>query len=228
MYNEKLKKGLYDYREEHDACGIGFYANMDNKRSHDIIEKSLEMLRRLDHRGGVGADGITGDGAGIMTEIPFKFFDQLDEINIPGEGNYAVGLFFSKEKVKDSIHEPIFNSYFENEGFKVIGYRDVPVNTNAIAKHVADTMPYIQQVFVDIRGVEHVEKQLFLARKQIERYGEEQSLELYFTSLSKRTIVYKGWLRSDQIKELYLDLQNETFQSKLGLVHSRFSTNTFP
>ena len=89
-------------------------------------------------------------------------------------------------------------------------------------------MPYIQQVFVDIRGVEHVEKQLFLARKQIERYGEEQSLELYFTSLSKRTIVYKGWLRSDQIKELYLDLQNETFQSKLGLVHSRFSTNTFP
>ena len=228
MYNEKLKKGLYDYREEHDACGIGFYANMDNKRSHDIIEKSLEMLRRLDHRGGVGADGITGDGAGIMTEIPFKFFDQLDEINIPGEGNYAVGLFFSKEKVKDSIHEPIFNSYFENEGFKVIGYRDVPVNTNAIAKHVADTMPYIQQIFVDIRGVEHVEKQLFLARKQIERYGEEQSLELYFTSLSKRTIVYKGWLRSDQIKELYLDLQNETFQSKLGLVHSRFSTNTFP
>ena len=228
MYNEKLKKGLYDYREEHDACGIGFYANMDNKRSHDIIEKSLEMIRRLDHRGGVGADGITGDGAGIMTEIPFKFFDQLDEINIPGEGNYAVGLFFSKEKVKDSIHEPIFNSYFENEGFKVIGYRDVPVNTNAIAKHVADTMPYIQQIFVDIRGVEHVEKQLFLARKQIERYGEEQSLELYFTSLSKRTIVYKGWLRSDQIKELYLDLQNETFQSKLGLVHSRFSTNTFP
>ena len=88
-------------------------------------------------------------------------------------------------------------------------------------------MPYIQQVFVDIRGVEHVENNYF-SEKQIERYGEEQSLELYFTSLSKRTIVYKGWLRSDQIKELYLDLQNETFQSKLGLVHSRFSTNTFP
>lgn len=122
----------------------------------------------------------------------------------------------------------MFNSYFESEGFNVIGYRDVPVDTNAIAKHVADTMPYIQQVFLDIRGVENVEKQLYLARKQIERYGEEQSLELYFTSLSKRTIVYKGWLRSDQIKGLYLDLQNEDFQSKLGLVHSRFSTNTFP
>ena len=109
----------------------------------------------------------------------------------------------------------MFNSYFESEGFNVIGYRDVPVDTNAIAKHVADTMPYIQQVFLDIRGVENVEKQLYLARKQIERYGEEQSLELYFTSLSKRTIVYKGWLRSDQIKGLYLDLQNEDFQSEV-------------
>ncbi|EGS74379.1 class II glutamine amidotransferase [Staphylococcus epidermidis VCU105] len=100
MYNEKLKKGLYDYREEHDACGIGFYANMDNKRSHDIIEKSLEMLRRLDHRGGVGADGITGDGAGIMTEIPYQLFEQLTEFKVPGEGYYAVGLFFLKRKLE--------------------------------------------------------------------------------------------------------------------------------
>ncbi len=228
MYNEKLKKGLYDYREEHDACGIGFYANMDNKRSHDIIEKSLEMLRRLDHRGGVGADGITGDGAGIMTEIPYQLFEQLTEFKVPGEGYYAVGLFFSKEKVRDSIHEEMFNQYFKSEGFKVIGYRDVPVDTRAIAQHVADTMPYIQQVFVDITGVKEVEKRLFLARKQIEKYSETQSIDLYFTSLSHRTIVYKGWLRSDQIKGLYLDLQNEAYQSKLGLVHSRFSTNTFP
>ncbi|SUM74368.1 glutamate synthase large subunit [Staphylococcus saccharolyticus] len=130
--------------------------------------------------------------------------------------------------MKDSIHETKFNHYFEREGFKVIGYRDVPVDTNAIAEHVADTMPYIQQVFVNIRGVKEVEKQLFLARKQIEKYGEEHSLDIYFTSLSNRTIAYKGWLRSDQIKGLYLDLQNENFQSKLGLIHSRFSTNTFP
>lgn len=100
MYNEKLKKGLYDYREEHDACGIGFYANMDNKRSHDIIEKSLEMLRRLDHRGGVGADGITGDGAGIMTEIPYQLFEQLTEFKVPGEGYYAVDYFFLKRKLE--------------------------------------------------------------------------------------------------------------------------------
>ena len=133
---------------------------MDNKRSHDIIEKSLEMLRRLDHRGGVGADGITGDGAGIMTEIPYQLFEQLTEFKVPGEGYYAVGLFFLK-KVRDSIHEEMFNQYFESEGFKVIGYRDVPVDTRAIAQHVADTMPYIQQVFVDITGVKEVEKRLF-------------------------------------------------------------------
>ena len=97
-----------------------------------------------------------------------------------------------------------------------------------VAQHVADTMPYIQQVFVDIRHVNHIEKQLYLARKQIEFYAEKEDLELYFTSLSHKTIVYKGWLRSDQIKSLYLDLTHESYQSKLGLVHSRFSTNTFP
>lgn len=228
MCNEKLKEGLYDYREEHDACGIGFYANMDNKRSHDIIDKSLEMLRRLDHRGGVGADGITGDGAGIMTEIPFDFFQQLNDIELPGEGEYAVGLFFSQKRVIDSPHENIFNQYFEGEGFKILGYRDVPVNKQAIAEHVATTMPYIQQIFIDIRNVKHIEKQLYLARKQIEYYATSTDLELYFTSLSHKTIVYKGWLRSDQIKALYTDLSHLSYTSKLGLVHSRFSTNTFP
>lgn len=228
MYNEKLKKGLYDYREEHDACGIGFYANMDNIRSHDVIEKSLEMLCRLDHRGGIGADGMTGDGAGIMTEIPFKFFEQLHDLPLPNEGEYAVGLFFSKERVIGSKHEAVLNQYFESEGLGVIGYRDVPVNKEAVAQHVANTMPFIQQVFIDIRQAENINKQLYLARKQIEYYAERKGIELYFTSLSHKTIVYKGWLRSDQIKGLYLDLTHEAYQSKLGLVHSRFSTNTFP
>lgn len=228
MYNEKLKKGLYDYREEHDACGIGFYANMDNIRSHDVIEKSLEMLCRLDHRGGISADGMTGDGAGIMTEIPFKFFEQLHDLPLPNEGEYAVGLFFSKERVIGSKHETVLSHYFEGEGLGVIGYRDVPVNKEAVAQHVADTMPFIQQVFIDIRHAEDINKQLYLARKQIEYYAEQEGIELYFTSLSHKTIVYKGWLRSDQIKGLYLDLTHEAYQSKLGLVHSRFSTNTFP
>ena len=110
---------------------------------------------------------------------------------------------------------------------KVIGYRDVPVDTQALAEHVASTMPYVQQVFVDLNQHETPVKQLYLARKQIEQYAEREHLDLYFTSLSHKTIVYKGWLRSDRIKTLYLDLNNEDYQSKLGLVHSRFSTNTF-
>ena len=122
----------------------------------------------------------------------------------------------------------LFNQYFNDEGLKVIGYRDVPVDTQALAEHVASTMPYVQQVFVDLNQHETPVKQLYLARKQIEQYAEREHLDLYFTSLSHKTIVYKGWLRSDQIKTLYLDLNNEDYQSKLGLVHSRFSTNTFP
>lgn len=115
MANEQ-KQGLYDARNEHDACGIGFYANMDNLRTHDIVIKSLEMLRRLDHRGGIGADGMTGDGAGIMTEIPFKFFKEQTDLDLPEEGNYAVGFFFAKEHIAGSRHETVFKAFFETEG----------------------------------------------------------------------------------------------------------------
>ena len=199
-----------------------------NKRSHDIVEKSLEMLRRLDHRGGIGADGVTGDGAGIMTEVPYAYFSRHLDFDIPEEGQYAVGMFFTNEKIKGSQHEAQFNAHFEAEGLTVLGYREVPVDINAIAAHVAETMPYIQQVFVALNDTSHIERTLFLARKQIENYANQQQLDLYFTSLSHRTIVYKGWLRSDQINALYEDLNHEDFVSKLGLVHSRFSTNTFP
>ena len=134
---ESVKKvGLYDSREEHDACGIGFYANMDNKRTHDIVDKSLEMLRRLDHRGGIGADGMTGDGAGIMTEIPFEFFANHVDIDLPAEGHYAVGLFFANESIAGTKHEEQFNAYFAEEGMTVLGYREVSFNTDAIALHV--------------------------------------------------------------------------------------------
>ena len=228
MCEANRKIGLYDSREEHDACGIGFYANMDNKRSHNIIEKSLEMLRRLDHRGGIGADGVTGDGAGIMTEVPYTFFEKHTDIDLPQEGKYAVGMFFSKDQIAGSQHETQFNAYFEKEELRVLGYREVPLDTSAIAPHVAETMPFIQQVFVALNDVNQVERKLYLARKQIEYYAKQHDLELYFTSLSHRTIVYKGWLRSDQIKSFYLDLNHSDYVSKLGLVHSRFSTNTFP
>ena len=228
MSAKTQNQGLYDPRYEHDACGIGFYANMDNLRSHDIVIQSLEMLRRLDHRGGIGADGMTGDGAGIMTEIPFDYFKKHTDFDLPAEGEYAVGLFFTNTPVEGSTHETVFRAYFESEGLKVIGYRNVPVEVSAVPPHVAETMPYIQQIFIDLNHTADAEKRLYLARKQIEFYGDEQGLELYFTSLSTKTIVYKGWLRSDQIKSLFIDLNHPDYISKLGLVHSRFSTNTFP
>ncbi|REH85780.1 glutamate synthase large subunit [Staphylococcus felis] len=220
--------GLYDEREEHDACGIGFYANMNNKRSHQIVEKSLEMLRRLDHRGGIGADGITGDGAGIMTEIPYAYFERVTSFNLPNEGEYAVGMIFSSETISGTGHEEEIATRFSNEGLHVEGYRSVPVDVGCLAPHVAKTMPVIQQVFVTNATASHFDQALYLARKQIEKYSSEQGLTLYFASLSRRTIVYKGWLRSDQIQSLYIDLQQEDYVSKFGSVHSRFSTNTFP
>lgn len=222
------QKGLYDAREEHDACGIGFYANMNNKRSHHIVEKSLEMLCRLDHRGGIGADGITGDGAGIMTEIPYAYFKTVVSLDLPPEGDYAVGMFFANEDISHSEHHVKIARIFEAEGLKLLGYRHVPVDVSCLAPHVAETMPTIQQMFVVNRGADHFDRSLYLARKQIEHYSMKEKLGVYFTSLSRRTIVYKGWLRSDQIKTLYVDLQQEDYVSKFGSVHSRFSTNTFP
>lgn len=222
------QNGLYDAREEHDACGIGFYANMDNKRSHHIVEKSLEMLRRLDHRGGIGADGITGDGAGIMTEIPYAYFKSVVALDLPQEGDYAVGMYFANEDISQSKHHPKIARIFEAEGLALLGYRDVPVDVTCLAPHVAKTMPTIQQLFVVNRSAKHFDRALYLARKQIEHYSSKEKLGIYFTSLSRRTIVYKGWLRSDQIKALYVDLQQAAYVSKFGSVHSRFSTNTFP
>lgn len=222
------KIGLYDSREEHDACGIGFYANMNNERSHAIVEKSLEMLRRLDHRGGISADGITGDGAGIMTEIPYQYFNQVTSFSLPKEGAYAVGMMFSRDLISDTPHASAFASIFESEGLQVLGYREVPVDITCLATRVADTMPAIQQIFVSNQKAQNFDRALYLSRKQIEKYSHEQGLGLYFTSLSRRTIVYKGWLRSDQIKRLYIDLQQQDYVSKFGSVHSRFSTNTFP
>ncbi|HHU6751500.1 TPA: glutamate synthase large subunit [Staphylococcus pseudintermedius] len=220
--------GLYDSHEEHDACGIGFYANMNNERSHEIVEKSLEMLRRLDHRGGIGADGITGDGAGIMTEVPYQYFSEVTDFDLPAEGDYAVGMLFANVMISDTKHAATMASFFEGEGLRVIGDRQVPVDVTCLAPHVAETMPVIQQVFVVNDSAQDFKRALYLARKQIEKYGQSAQLDLYFTSLSTRTIVYKGWLRSDQIKSLYVDLQQPSYVSKFGSVHSRFSTNTFP
>ncbi|MFD2830611.1 glutamate synthase large subunit [Corticicoccus populi] len=216
--------GLYDYKNEHDACGIGFYANMDNVRSHNIVTKSLEMLERLDHRGGVGADGITGDGAGIMTEIPHNLFKEAYDSSLPDFGEYSVGMYFIDQHAPLDAFKKTAEKEITDAGYQLIGFRIPPTNNDALASHVEDTVPQFVQVFTDA----HDPFDLYYIRKKIEQSLNAEDIEHYVTSFSNETIVYKGWLRASQIKEFYVDLSDERYVSKFGSVHSRFSTNTFP
>lgn len=216
--------GLYDYKNEHDACGIGFYANMDNVRSHDIVTQSLEMLERLDHRGGVGSDGITGDGAGIMTEIPHDLFVKSYDDSLPDFGKYSVGMYFIDQSASLDTFKEVAAREIESAGYELIGFRTPPTDRDALASHVEDTVPQFMQVFTDA----YDKLDLFFIRKKIEQGLDKENIEHYVTSFSNETIVYKGWLRAAQIKAFYLDLSDERYVSKFGSVHSRFSTNTFP
>ncbi len=223
LYQSIKQKGLYDSKNEHDACGIGFYANMDNRRSHGIVVKSLEMLERLDHRGGIGSDGVTGDGAGIMTEIPHGLLkDEYPEL--PDFGAYSVGMYLIDAEASLELFKSIVESTIDEEGQELIAFRDVPVNVEAIASHVQETMPQFVQVITDC--CEPLD--LYYMRKMIEQRLEAKHVEHYAASFSNETIVYKGWLRAGQIRMFYVDLKDERYVSKFGSVHSRFSTNTFP
>ncbi|WP_411842739.1 glutamate synthase large subunit [Salinicoccus sp. HZC-1] len=223
LYQSIKQKGLYDSKNEHDACGIGFYANMDNKRSHKIVVKSLEMLERLDHRGGVGSDGVTGDGAGIMTEIPHDLLK--DEFSgLPDFGEYSVGMYLIDAEASLKTFKSIVEETVNEEGGRLIAFRDVPINVDAIASHVRETMPQFVQVITDVSEP----LDLYYMRKMIEQKLEAGHVEHYVASFSNETIVYKGWLRAGQIKMFYVDLKDERYVTKFGSVHSRFSTNTFP
>lgn len=223
LYQSIRRKGLYDSKNEHDACGIGFYANMDNKRSHHIVVKSLEMLERLDHRGGIGSDGVTGDGAGIMTEIPHDLLK--DEYpDLPDFGAYSVGMYLIDAEASLELFKSIVEETIDEEGQKLIAFRDVPVNVDAIASHVQETMPQFVQVITDVSEP----LALYYMRKMIEQNLEARHVGHYNASFSNETIVYKGWLRAGQIKMFYVDLKDERYVTKFGSVHSRFSTNTFP
>lgn len=223
LYQKIDQYGLYDSKNEHDACGIGFYANMDNLRTHDIVLKSLEMLHRLDHRGGIGADGMTGDGAGIMTEIPHDLLKE-EYSELPEFGHYSVGMYMlesgaSLDEFKMTVEKTI---NIENE--KLFAFRAVPVDESAIADHVKQKMPSFIQVITEC----HDTLDLYYLRKMIEQNLKANMVEHYVSSFSNETIVYKGWLRAQQIKDFYIDLKNPDYVSKFGMVHSRFSTNTFP
>ncbi|MCP3740980.1 glutamate synthase large subunit [Rossellomorea sp. BNER] len=227
-------QGLYRPEFEHDACGIGLYANIKGLATHDIVKKGLEMLCQLDHRAGQGSDSITGDGAGLMIQIPDAFFRHTcPDFRLPAKGCYGVGMiFFSNDEAERKNIEARINSFVEQEGQTVLGWRTVPLNTDKIGPAAQETTPFIRQVFIganeSISNELAFERKLYIIRKQAEKWAKEQEQRMYFSSLSSKTMVFKGMLTPEQVDAFYVDLQDEKVVSAFSLVHSRFSTNTFP
>ncbi|GAA0449816.1 glutamate synthase large subunit [Alkalibacillus silvisoli] len=231
------KQGLYDPKYERDACGIGFVAQIDGVSTHQMIEDAITILIRLDHRGGRGADGHTGDGAGLMLEIPDELFRRTWNEVLPERGEYAVGMvFLPQDKTRRDEIKAIFNGVVERVGHRVIGWRDVPVDERVISESAKSNKPYIEQIFIkkseSVELEEKFERDLYLIRriveKKIEALEELQEGPFYVASLSSNTIVYKGMLNAEQLDQFYLDLASPYAKTNFGMVHSRYSTNTFP
>ena len=222
-----MKKGLYDAASEHDACGIGMVVNIRGDKTHELVDNALTVLENMSHRGAEGADGKSGDGAGILVQIPHEFI-LLQGIPVPEKGRYGTGLMFlpkdaaKRERILESVRTEV-----EYEGCILSHIREVPVNSACLGKDAAKGEPYTAQIFVTSNEfIEDAdfERKLYRIRKHIERLGED----CYICSLSTRNIVYKGMLTSRQLREYYTDLTSQWFTSAMAIVHSRFSTNTFP
>jgi len=229
-------QGLYDPALERDACGVGFVCNIKNRKCHTIIRQGLEILQRLTHRGAVGADPRAGDGAGILVQIPDTFFRVVVDFALPPAGQYGVGhVFLPQDGDRRQEMETLVDRHLTEDGHRLLGWRDVPVDNSDLGESVRPTEPFICQVFVgrpvDCSDQDGFERRLFTTRKgmsnAIRRAGIDKTA-YYVTSLSSRTITYKGMLLADQVGRFYLDLKDERFESALALVHQRFSTNTFP
>ena len=225
-------QGLYSPEFEKDACGIGMYVNFKGRPSHEIVTNGLEMLCRLEHRAGRGGDGKTGDGAGIMVQIPDAFYRlKCPEIQLPKMGEYGVGqLFFTEDaEVRLAIEEKI-NELIEEEGQTLIGWRWVPTNQEGLSEISKSSAPVVRQVFVEKNVSDRLafERKLYIIRKQVEHWAEKQGFEFYCPSFSSQTMVFKGLLAPEEVSRFYQDLQDESFVSAFALVHSRYSTNTFP
>lgn len=234
------KQGLYDPQFEKDACGMGFVAHIKGKPSHDIVSNALTMLFNMEHRGGQGSEPNSGDGAGIMLQIPHRFFTGEASrlgFELPEQGHYGVGMIFlsHNEEIR-ARHEALLSEIIAEEGQTVLGYRDVPTFDEMLGKTAKAAKPYVRQVFIGrsegFADELAFERKLFVIRKRAElaiRYGGvEEAESFYMPSMSCRKIVYKGMLTTEQVGQFYLDLQNEELESAIALVHSRFSTNTFP
>lgn len=235
-------QGLYDPRNEHDACGVGFIAHMKGRKSHVVVENGLKMLENLTHRGAVGADPLMGDGAGILVQIPDRFFREemaRQGIDLPQPGHYGVGYIFMPRDPDLRAHaEEIVREVIAAEGQTFIGFREVPVDNSSLSKapHIAATEPFHMQVFIGrspmLETDDDFERRLFVLRKVIsnriyqENDGDDKGF--YVVSMSARTVVYKGMFLAYQVGAYYLDLKDPRFESAVALVHQRFSTNTFP
>ncbi len=225
--------GLYDPANEHDNCGIGFVANIKGQQSHDIVNRGLEVLVNMTHRGAESSDNKSGDGAGILIQVPHEFCSSL-EFDLPEPGKYGTGLLFLPEEDREALLcQDELNKNLLEEGLELIGYRDVPVDSSVIGEIAKRTEPRVRQVFVKGKfEQDKIERKLFIARKVTERNIRESDLKekeaFYIPSLSTKIFIYKGMLTPDQVGAYYLDLQNPKLKSAISLVHSRFSTNTFP
>ena len=224
-------QGLYDPRCEHDACGIGFVSHIKGRRSHDIIVKGIEVLINLTHRGACGCDPETGDGAGILIQIPHKFFARECVrlgFTLPPASEYGVGMtFLPVEKQHRLQCEGVIERIVREEGLTVLGWRDTPIDASTIGRVARGSQPYIQQIFIArARGMheDQLERRLYIVRKRTET----ELPDAYIPSMSCRTIVYKGLLLAPQIAKFYPELADPEVESALCLVHQRFSTNTFP
>ncbi|UUP16885.1 glutamate synthase large subunit [Nitratireductor thuwali] len=235
-------QGLYDPRNEHDACGVGFVAHMKGKKSHSIIGDGLAMLENLTHRGAVGADPLVGDGAGMLVQIPDRLFREemaKQGVELPEPGTYGVGhVFMPQDKALQDHVEEVIADVVRSEGQVLLGFRDVPVDNSCLSKapEIVASEPVHRQVFIGrgagIADEEDFERRLYILRKvisgRIHQESEGRDYGFYIVSLSARTIVYKGMFLAYQLGAYYHDLRDERFESALALVHQRFSTNTFP
>ncbi|NCG04520.1 MAG: glutamate synthase large subunit, partial [Bacteroidetes bacterium] len=230
-------QGLYHPENEHDNCGAGFICSLEGKRTNDIIHKALDILVKLEHRGAVSADGKTGDGAGILIDIPHDYLSEVCSFNVPEPQTYALGMVFLPQKLNQRTHcIEVFEEELSRQNLSIIGWRDVPVNIDVVGRIAKQTLPNIKQVFVKDATGSLTEDQLntkaFIARKRAEHrvYASKMSESSYFylPSFSTRTVIYKGLLMPEDIEGFYMDLKDPRVVTRLALVHQRFSTNTFP
>ncbi|HLS78577.1 MAG TPA: glutamate synthase large subunit [Nocardia sp.] len=236
--------GLYDPANEHDACGVAFVVDMHGRRSRDIVDKAITALLNLEHRGAAGAEPNSGDGAGILIQIPDRFFRAVAGFELPPEGSYASGIAFLPQARREAARAAYgVEKIVKEEGLEVLGWREVPIDDSSLGALSRDAMPTFRQIFIaspknsaeQLSGMD-LERRAYVIRKRVEHeLGNQGAGEgatgretVYFPSLSGQTFVYKGMFTTPQLRAFYLDLQDDRVESALGIVHSRFSTNTFP